>query len=133
MIELADLANRAQWAQCRDELADELCVTRDVLDTRLAHLHPAERAYLKTKVESGGREGSRSLRGAGGCCAGWVLEQRGRGDGRCDSGGHHAEKRDDADIDDVISNHHRGGWAVGVHRMAEGVKARGSRHVDRDG
>lgn len=50
LITLEDLARAARWAQSKDELADELFVTRDVLDVRLAHLHPAERAYLKKEL-----------------------------------------------------------------------------------
>lgn len=38
-------------AACLDEAADELWVDRGTLRVRLEHLHPAERAYLKRRLE----------------------------------------------------------------------------------
>lgn len=46
LITLDDLAAGLAWAHNRAELADELWVLEDVLDVRLDHLHPVERAHL---------------------------------------------------------------------------------------
>lgn len=46
LITLDALARAAAWSRSVHELADELWVTEDVLNVRLAHLHPAERALL---------------------------------------------------------------------------------------
>lgn len=44
------------WANGLDEAAEELWVDRDLLRVRLEHLHPAERAYLKRRLEEDGHE-----------------------------------------------------------------------------
>lgn len=44
------------WATCLDEAADELWVDRGTLRVRLEHLHPAERAYLKRRLEGHSHE-----------------------------------------------------------------------------
>lgn len=41
------------WAHTLEEAADELWVDEKALRTRLEALHPAERAYLKRRLESG--------------------------------------------------------------------------------
>lgn len=46
LIPLGGLLAAARWSRDLDEAADELWVTRDVLEVRLRHLHPAERAAL---------------------------------------------------------------------------------------
>lgn len=43
------------WAFDLDEAADELWVDVGTLRVRLQHLHPAERAYLKRRLEEDGR------------------------------------------------------------------------------
>lgn len=50
LIELDRLVDVGRWTSCRDEAADELWVTRHLLEVRLAHLHPAERGYLRRTV-----------------------------------------------------------------------------------
>lgn len=39
------------WARNIDEAADELWVDSLTLETRLAHLHPSERAYLQRRLD----------------------------------------------------------------------------------
>ena len=39
------------WASCLEEAADELWVDLGTLRVRLEHLHPAERGYLKRRLE----------------------------------------------------------------------------------
>lgn len=39
------------WAACLDEAADELWVDPIILEERLRCLHPAERAYLRRRLE----------------------------------------------------------------------------------
>lgn len=39
------------WASCLDEAADELWVDTLILEARLRALHPAERAYLRQRLE----------------------------------------------------------------------------------
>lgn len=39
------------WAHNLDEAAEQLWVDPDILRTRLEHLHPAERAYLRRRLE----------------------------------------------------------------------------------
>lgn len=46
LIDVRPLAEALAWSEDLDEVAEELWVTRDLLDTRLAHLHPSERAFL---------------------------------------------------------------------------------------
>lgn len=40
------------WALTLEEAADDLAVDLDVLRTRLEHLHPAERGYLRHRLEA---------------------------------------------------------------------------------
>lgn len=51
LIDLHDLGEALAWAHNLDEAADELWVDRRMLDVRLAHLHPSERAQLKRRLE----------------------------------------------------------------------------------
>lgn len=51
LIKLKDLGEALAWARHASEAADVLWVTEDVLRVRLEHLHPAERAYLKRRME----------------------------------------------------------------------------------
>lgn len=46
LIPLNALGEALAWAYDEEEAADELWVDRGTLRTRLAHLHPSERAYL---------------------------------------------------------------------------------------
>lgn len=45
------LGEALAWACCPEEAADELWVDVGTLRTRLNHLHPAERAYLKRRLD----------------------------------------------------------------------------------
>lgn len=55
LIDLEDLLDAIRWApNSRNEVADQLWVPREVLDTRLEHLHPAERAYLRRRINPEG-------------------------------------------------------------------------------
>ena len=51
LVPLGDLGEALAWSQCLDEAADELWVDAGTLHTRLEHLHPSERAYLKRRLE----------------------------------------------------------------------------------
>lgn len=51
LIEIRPLGEALAWASCLDEAAEELWVTRDLLDVRLAHLRPMESQYLKRRLE----------------------------------------------------------------------------------
>lgn len=46
LITIDALVSAGKWTSSRDEAADELWVTRHLLDVRLARLHPAERAMM---------------------------------------------------------------------------------------
>lgn len=50
LIELPALADALKWSDDPDEVADVLWVTRELLEVRLRHLHPAERAALRRDV-----------------------------------------------------------------------------------
>lgn len=52
LIEIRALGEALAWSQNLDEVAEEMWVTRDLLDTRLQHLHPAERAYLLRRLQA---------------------------------------------------------------------------------
>lgn len=51
LIALDDLLDGLRWTRQPDELADLLWVTRDVLETRIRHLQPAERRHLAQNLE----------------------------------------------------------------------------------
>ena len=51
LIQLEHLVDAARWARSLPELADELNVTQEVVQTRLRHLHPSERAVLRRATE----------------------------------------------------------------------------------
>lgn len=51
LIPLRALGEALAWSRDVDEVADELWVDTATLRTRLNHLHPAERAYLKQRIE----------------------------------------------------------------------------------
>jgi Zn-dependent peptidase ImmA (M78 family) len=51
LIDIRSLGEALAWASDLEEAAEELWVTRDLLDVRLAHLHPSERAYLMRRLE----------------------------------------------------------------------------------
>lgn len=53
LVNLHELVRRLLGASCRWEVADSLDVTEHLLTVRLEHLHPAERAYLKQRLERG--------------------------------------------------------------------------------
>lgn len=50
------LGEELAWAHSLDEAAEQLWVDRDILRVRLEHLHPAERAYLRRRLEEHGHE-----------------------------------------------------------------------------
>ncbi|MFT4081146.1 MAG: hypothetical protein QM638_01040 [Nocardioides sp.] len=52
LIQIRDLGEALAWAHDLDEAAEELWVDRAMLEVRLAHLHPAERAYLRRRLEN---------------------------------------------------------------------------------
>lgn len=51
LIPIRRLGDALAWAHTLAEAADELWVDVATLETRLAHLHPAERAYLQQRTE----------------------------------------------------------------------------------
>lgn len=51
LVDIRALGEAMAWSENLDEIADELWVDRDTVLTRLAHLHPAERAYLKRRLD----------------------------------------------------------------------------------
>lgn len=56
LIPIRALGEALAWSDCIDEIADELWVDRFTVRVRLEHLHPAERAYLKRRLEQHERE-----------------------------------------------------------------------------
>lgn len=50
LITVDALGSVLVWTDDRDEAAEELWVTRRLLDVRLAHIHPAERAYVRAQL-----------------------------------------------------------------------------------
>lgn len=52
LIALDDLADALRWSRQADEVAETLWVTVDLLEVRMRHLHPAERAYLVSALSS---------------------------------------------------------------------------------
>ncbi|MFI5426108.1 hypothetical protein [Aeromicrobium sp. UC242_57] len=50
LIDIRKLGETLAWAGSHEEAADELWVDVPTLMTRLAALHPAERAYLKQRL-----------------------------------------------------------------------------------
>lgn len=53
LIELDALLDALRWSDDRDEVAECLWVTVELLDVRLRHLHPSERAYLRRNLPIG--------------------------------------------------------------------------------
>lgn len=51
LIEIRPLGEALAWSQDLEEVAEELWVTRDLVEVRLAHLHPSERAYLVRRLQ----------------------------------------------------------------------------------
>lgn len=51
LIELPALADALRWSDDREEVADELWVTPELLDVRIRHLHPSERAWLANSLK----------------------------------------------------------------------------------
>lgn len=49
-IDIYSLAEAFLWSEQLDEVADDLKVTRELLQTRLEYLHPAERGYLRQRL-----------------------------------------------------------------------------------
>lgn len=50
LITLEALADALKWSDDREEVAEELWVTVDLLDVRLSHLHPSERAWIRRSL-----------------------------------------------------------------------------------
>lgn len=51
LIPLDRLGKALAWSQNLEEVADELWVEPEMLQTRLRHLHPSERHYLRRQLE----------------------------------------------------------------------------------
>lgn len=51
LIEIRKLGEAMAWASGVEEVAAELWVDSSLVRVRLAHLHPAERAYLRNRLE----------------------------------------------------------------------------------
>lgn len=51
LIKLQDLGEALAWSHDPAEIADELWVDVPTLRARLRHLHPAERAYLRQRLD----------------------------------------------------------------------------------
>lgn len=51
LITIEALADALRWSDDRHEVADALWVTVDLLEVRLDHLHPSERAYVRRMIE----------------------------------------------------------------------------------
>ncbi len=49
-IDLHELADALAWSEDRHEVADQLKTTAELLDARLANLHPSERGYLQRRL-----------------------------------------------------------------------------------
>ena len=56
LIDIHKLGETLAWSTCQEEAADELWVDVDLLQARLKHLHPAERAYLRERLAHLGEE-----------------------------------------------------------------------------
>lgn len=54
LIELTALLDALRWSLSIGEVADELWVSEELVRTRLDHLHPAERAWLKRCLRDDG-------------------------------------------------------------------------------
>lgn len=52
LITLDALIDALRWSDDPAEVADCLWVTEDLLEVRLAHLHPSERAYVKRHLSA---------------------------------------------------------------------------------
>lgn len=50
LIEIRPLGEALAWSTDLEVAADELWVTPDLLEVRLAHLHPSERHYLRRRL-----------------------------------------------------------------------------------
>lgn len=50
LIDIRKLGETLAWADCHEDAAEELWVDVPTLRTRMAALHPAERAYLKQRL-----------------------------------------------------------------------------------
>lgn len=50
LIGVRELGEALAWSSSPSEVADELWVDEALLDVRLRHLHPAERAYLRSRL-----------------------------------------------------------------------------------
>lgn len=57
LIDLHNLGEALAWTSAPAEIADELWVDVALLEMRMRHLHPAERAYLRERLEHLGGEG----------------------------------------------------------------------------
>lgn len=57
LIDVERLGEALAWTQDAGEVADELWVDVGLLEMRMRHLHPAERAYLRERLEHLGGEG----------------------------------------------------------------------------
>lgn len=53
LISIRDLGEAMAWSTDLHEIADELWVDTATVRCRLQHLHPAERAYLRRRLECG--------------------------------------------------------------------------------
>lgn len=51
LVGIRELGEALAWARDINEAAQELWVDRSIVDARLAHLHPAERHYLRRRLQ----------------------------------------------------------------------------------
>lgn len=51
LITLEALADALRWSDDAHEVADSLWVTTDLLEVRIAHLHPSERAFIRRSLD----------------------------------------------------------------------------------
>lgn len=56
LLSIREMGEALAPASCRWEAADSLDVTEHLLDVRLEHLHPSERAYLRRRLSQEGDE-----------------------------------------------------------------------------
>lgn len=52
LISIHALGEALAWTDCRFQAADELWIDVDLLDIRLANLHPSERQYLLNRLNA---------------------------------------------------------------------------------
>lgn len=56
LIDLPALVDALKWSDDPEEVADALWVTRELLDVRVRHLHPSERAWVQRALTDTARD-----------------------------------------------------------------------------